>query len=159
MTLKNNDYSSRIKSAPPAGLMMINFELAINNLREALTAFAANDAAVFNGRLSDAREFLNLLMTSLDMSYDISTELMRLYIFINGLIIGAGVSKSSAPTETALDLLSKIAADFEAAAESDGCVNAAASDANARQVYAGLTYKDGKLSEYIEEDAERGFLA
>ena len=159
MPFNKEDYTVRVTNASPFQLMLINLELVVQNIREAAGAFKSENIAEFENRLTNAREFLNLLMTSLDMSYDVSKELMRVYIYVNGLLINAGISKSTEKAETAAELIGKLYESFEAAVKAEAGSNTDAVMQNAQQVYAGLTYKNGKLSEYIDENTERGFKA
>ena len=153
-----NDYAAVISNASPLRLVVVNFELIIACITDANAAFASGNTEAFSGHLKHAREFLNVLMTSLDMSYDISKELMRIYIYINGLLIKADIEQNAEHSATAADMLGTLADSFKKIPEPDGG-DAAETIKNARQIYAGLTYKDGKLTEYVEEDAERGFKA
>ena len=144
--------------ASPFGLVLINYELITEDIREAAAAYNAGDLSGFDERLARARELLNVLMTTLDMSYDISGELMRVYIYVNGLLIKAGVSRSPGPAVTAGEIMEKILAGLSKAEETYPDADAVMKNA---QVFAGLTYKNGRLSEYIDTggDAERGFKA
>ena len=150
-------YAARASNASPLELLRINFELTILNLREADAALEMNDANNFKARAENAREYLNLLISSLDMAYDISRELLRVYIFINGLILKAEASKDAPPLREAADMLGKLLDSYKAIPDTDDTADHVIPAA--QLVYAGLTYKDGKLSEYIEEDTDRGFKA
>ena len=150
-------FAARAANASPLELLRINYELTILNLREAVAALAANDANNFKTRAENAREYLNVLISSLDLSFDISRELLRVYIFINGLILKAEASKDAAPLREAADMLGKLLDSYKAIPDTEDAIDRVVPAA--QLVYAGLTYKDGKLSEYIEEDTDRGFKA
>ena len=159
MEIKKEDYAARVANSSPIGLTLINFELIENNLSEALNAHAAGDKNAFEARMESAREFLNLMMASLDMTYAISGELMRIYIYVNGLINGAVFHDTKKNIAKARDMLGKIAESFKSVAGAGDAAETEAVMQNAERVYAGLTYKDGKLSEYVDADAERGYKA
>jgi len=155
MDQKTEDYAARAANASPLELLMMNYELAVYYLNDARDALSGGDCNAFKKYAEGARDYLNLLMTSLDMEYAISKELMRIYIYINGLIIKAETSKSPDFITTAADMLSKLADSYRALDKPDDKNQ----PQNAQTVYAGLTYKNGKLTEYVEEDAGRGFKA
>jgi len=156
MDQKKEDYAAKVVNAAPLELLIINYELAVKYLNDANAALIDRDYGAFKKYAENARDYLNLLMTSLDMAYDISRELMRIYIYINGLVIKAEASKSPDYLTTAADMLTQLMDSFRAVYEPDTDVPA---DPNAQTVYAGLTYKDGKLSEFVDETADRGFKA
>ena len=143
MPRQKDDLTAEINEASPQRLVLINYELIIKNLREAVGAFKAGDIKAFEKKLGKAREFLNLCMTTLDMSHDVSKDLMKVYIYINGLLIKAAASKSTEPVRNASGLISKIHESFEA---------------NIRFTAAGSNINDGKLAD-INADANRGFKA
>ena len=157
MKLKKEEYSARVSTASPIQLVIINFELIISNINGAKEELERKNNAEFLKHISSAKEFLNLLMTSLDMSYDLSKDLMRNYIFINSLLIKSEITMSAAPAVTACELLTILSDSFKKIPdpEQDG----GAAMQNAQHIYAGLTYKNGKLAEYVEEEADRGFKA
>ena len=157
MNYGKEDYAVRVTNASPLQLVLINFEIILARCGEVKSASGTGDITGFENCLASAKEFLNLLMTSLDMTYDISKELMKLYIFINSLLVKAEMSKSSAPIDTATDMLEKLYLSFEKISKTDAGRETDAVMQNAEQIFAGLTYKNGKLSEYIDEDTERGF--
>ena len=157
MKLNKEDYTARVANASPLQLTIINFELIIAYIEESAEAEKYNDIGAFLNNMSGAKDFLKLLMTSLDMKYDLSKELMRIYIYINGLLIKSEYSKSAKQAVVAADMLKLLLESFKSISETEQSETAVMQ--NAQQVYAGLTYKDGKLSEYIEEDLNRGFKA
>ena len=155
--MNKEDLTARVTNASPLELLKLNFELAVSYLREADAALASGDSGAFMNCTEGARGYLRLLQTSLDMEYGISRELMRIYIYINGLILKAEASKSAEPVLAAADMLFKLSESFYAIDEMEAGAEPAARDNP--PVYAGLTYRDGKLSEYVDERADRGFKA
>ena len=157
MEQNKDDYTARISNASPLQLVVINFELIIDNIHDAVSAYEAGNTESFAKHINSARDFLNLLMTSLDMSYSLSSDLMRVYIYVNGLLIKSDVLNSTKPAREARKLLKVLLESFRSLADLGS--NDEPVMENAQQIYAGLTYKDGKLSEYIMEETDRGFKA
>ena len=156
MDRQKEDYAARAANAPPLELLIINYELAVDYINDARDALSRGDRNAFKKHAESARDYVNLLMTSLDMQYALSGDLLRIYIYISGLVIKAEAFKSPELLSEAADMLTKLADSFRALHIPDEDADLLS---NAQTVYAGLTYKNGKLSEYVEEEAGRGFKA
>lgn len=152
--MKKDDYVARISNATPLGLVIINYDLIIENVEDAKKALLSGDVDAFQAHITKSRDFLMLLMKSLDFNYEISKDLVRTYIHINSLLIKSFFSKKTEPLEAATDLLSIMLKDWKELLKFE---DAKPVMENAQQLYAGLTYKNGELSEYIPDDKNRGF--
>jgi len=154
--MEKADYVAKISGATPVGLVIINFELILEYTEGAIQAHSAGDDALFEANILKSRDFLMLLMKSLDFKHTISRELLKTYIYINSLFIKAHFSKDTAPLAEADNLLNTMLNDWRELAKTE---NAEPVMENAQQLYAGLTYENGKLTEYAPEDENRGFKA
>ena len=86
MHLSNKDYVERIGAATRLGLLNITFELLLHHIDEAKKA---NDEVDFKTHIKNASAFMMELMTTLDMSYELSLDYMSLYIYANKLLLQA----------------------------------------------------------------------
>src|SRR5690625_997995 len=86
-------YTARITQASKSELIVIIYELIISNTKEAIEAYNSNDLATFDKELKQAQIFLRELMVALDYSYQLSFDLLSLYIFVNKQFIGAIIKK------------------------------------------------------------------
>lgn len=150
--IRKEEYASRISSANRVGLVVINFDLIIDYLKEAKENIS--DEKSFMRNIKKSREFLREMRLSLNMDYEISKDYIAAYRFIDRLIASYLFSKSEEKYALALELLNKFRKTWSEVSEED----AALVMQNAEQIYAGLTYgKNGRLNEYIDTRADRGF--
>lgn len=92
------------------------------------------------------------------MSYEISKNLMSLYNYVGQQISYYSFNKKTEHADEAKKVLSELLDGWNAI-ESEEKDKTPLME-NTQQLYAGLTYdKSGKLSEYVETDARRGFKA
>ena len=97
-------------------------------------------------------------MSSLDYSYQISLELISLYIFISKNIITSLMKKDTTYIDNAESILKKLLVGFEGVSKAD---SSGPVMKNTQQVYAGLTYGKEELNETFLDphNRERGFIA
>ncbi len=154
--LSAEDYVARIANATPLQLVVITYELIIKYIDDATENI--DNPKMFEFNLDKAKAFLDDLRNSLDMSYEISGNLMSLYNYINQQISYYMFNKNEEHSIEAKKVLNELL-DGWRTIESEEADKTPLME-NAQQLYAGLTYdKSGKLSEYVETDAKRGFKA
>lgn len=154
MKINKEDYAAKIASATPLELVIINYDLIIDSINRALEEKPGT--AAFEGHIEKAKAFLLEMMKSLNMEYDISAELLSVYIHVNGLLIKSFFSGSAEPLTEAKEHISILRDSYRQLKYLD---NDKPVMENTQPVYAGLTYKNGKLTEYVHEDVSRGFKA
>ncbi|HOA80366.1 MAG TPA: flagellar protein FliS [Defluviitaleaceae bacterium] len=149
--------TAQIANASPGQLIVITYELILEALDEAQGQIPVKDEKSFKRSIESAQKLLRELMVSLDMSYDISNDLMSLYSYINKIIIKGYVSQKKEPLMEASKLLTTLLEGWKQAAalEDD---NSPVIE-NAQQIYAGFTYGKGSLNESVVEEKNRGFKA
>lgn len=156
MKLSKEDYVARIASATPLQLVIINYEIILDYLHAAEESI--NDDKAFNFAVSKARAFLGELRASLDMQYDISKNLMSLYIYTDKQMAYYMINKKDIHLQETKKVLNGLLEGWKAI-ENDEKDKTPLME-NAQQLYAGLTYdRSGRLTEYIEPDSKRGFKA
>ncbi|MDF2951401.1 MAG: hypothetical protein K0S18_984 [Anaerocolumna sp.] len=145
-------YTARISQASRSELVVIMYEIAINNLQSAKNAYWDGDMAVYIKELNQARKFLNELMASLNYSYKVSYELMSLYIYVNKAIITALFKKVPDTLDSAISILNKLMSGFIEVSRMD---TSGPVMQNTQQLYAGLTYGKSSLNEVSIDPREQ----
>ena len=150
-------YTARITQASRSDLIVIIYELIISNTKEAIKAYDSNDLLTFDKELKQGQTFLRELMVALDYSYQISFDLLNLYIFVNKQFITAIIRKKPDTLDNAISILEKLLVGFEGVSKED---TSGPMMHNTQQLYAGLTYGKGTLNEtYIDpDDRNRGYI-
>lgn len=144
------NYTVRITQANRSELIVILYELAMLDIKEALETMSSK-------AIDHACKCVNELVVSLDFSYEISFELLRLYRYVNECLLRAKTAKDKKLMEQALETLEALHIAFEGVAKQD---MSAPVMQNTEQVYAGLTYSKGVLNEaLLHPSGERGFRA
>ena len=151
-------YTLRVSQASPCELVVIMYDIILDDIKNAKEAKAAGDEKQYQADLVHAGKFVNELMDSLDFSEQISFRLMSLYIYVNKMLVKARVSRKWDSLNDVEMVIEKLRAGFDGIKNQDttGPVML-----NVQQVYAGLTYGKGKLNEtYLNaQDFNRGFNA
>jgi len=157
---KKEDYVARIAAASPAKLVVITYEIILDYMEEARNLAGDKAAAGVERALEGVRQ----LMGGLNFEYEISQDLMDCYLRVNKLLnavrfggqAGKGAeAPASELTEAAAIIRSLMESFIEI--DKDGESGPPAME-NAPHIYAGLTYKNGELSEFVD-DTGRGFKA
>ena len=97
---------------------------------------------VFN--MKKSKQFLNNVYSALDFSYDISKQLMSLYMYMDRCLISSIVKQTPVEIDTVLSILTKLKSSFVEVSKFD---KSGAVMQGGEQVYAGLTYGKGVLNE------------
>ncbi len=153
-------YATRIASASPLQMVLINYELLQLNINKALACQKEEKESrcVF---IYEAKDFLMLLMKSLDMNVSLSYDLMRLYLYVNKLLnLAYYAADAQSYLEDSIKILKELYEGFEQISTYDK--EEPVMD-NSQTLYAGLTYsgrgKKSVLNEYVPEETSRGFKA
>ena len=151
-----NKYTVRISQANRTELLVVMYDVILEDLSLAKEKFNDGDVSGFVYDLKHGQRFLCELMDTLDLKYSISHELMRLYIYVNREIINAMIRKDVNLVDNAIMVIEKLRKSyFELSKEDDS----APLMQNVQQVYAGLTYGKGTLNETSLDSHNRGFKA
>lgn len=153
MKLNKEDFIARISNASPIQLLVITYELVIVNIEDAKIS---NDDNAFEMHIKKAQDFLMQLMTSLDMAVPISNNLLSIYLYINKLLHECSFNKNIDLLDECLEMLSSLCESFITVSENN---DEASVLKTSQQIYAGLTYSNGFLNEFVVEDASRGYKA
>lgn len=151
-------YTARIAQATKTELVVIMYEIILEDIKEAKSAWETSDMEKYRKDLKHSSSFVYELMRTLDYNYPIAFQLMSLYIYTNKCIIRAIHEKNPELLEGAKLVIDKLCAGFQGICKEDlsGPVMK-----NTPKLYAGLTYSKGALNE-IDIDPglnRRGFKA
>lgn len=152
------DFQNKIVNAGKADLLLINYEMLFITLDEAVQAADYNHEEEFNKSLGQANKLLRELSDNLDFRYDISKDLMALYIFVSKQLIDASITFNKEPILSAKRVLDTLYKGWLEAGKKEQFKKPVVT--NGQKVYAGLTYGRGTLNEMIYDGAgSRGFRA
>lgn len=151
-------FSTRVTQANRSELVVITYEIILEEFKIAREAYLNQNIKVFETSLRQSQKFLNELMGSLNYQYEISKQLLRLYKYVNEQIIQAIVKKTDITLDSAKDVIEGLLKGFKKVSIQDQ------SDllmSNTQKIYAGLTYGKGKLNETFVDvnESNRGFKA
>lgn len=151
-------FTARITQASRSELIVILYEMILEEITEAKEAYAMQNMVVFDKELKQAQKYVNELIVALDFHYTISYDLVSLYLYINKRIITAIIKRNPISLNSAEGVLNKLLVGFEGVSKED---KTGPMMRNTQQLYAGLTYGKGKLNEtYIDpSNRSRGFIA
>ena len=170
-------FSYRITQANRTQLVVITLDMAVQYIKDAKED---QDINSYRQNLRNAKRVIDLLVSSLDMSYDISSQLFDVYMVVERYIISAGsrrpeqegsILKPEGITakpedsmagymkllESCERMLTMLRKSFYEVSKMD---DSAPLMQNTQQVYAGLTYSNGGgASEMLDAGANRGYKA
>ncbi len=151
-------FATRVTMASRSELIVILYEMILTEIADARKAYEMTDLEGFDRGLKKAQKYVNELIIPLDYHYEISYDLVSLYLYINKRIITAIIKRNPDSLDSAESVLKKLFIGFEGVSKED---KSGPMMHNTQQLYAGLTYGKGTLNEtYINpDDRNRGFIA
>ena len=155
---KQQDFAMRISQANRTELLVVTYDILLEETESALEYYSNGDIGQYRVSLKTAQKFVAELMSTLDYTYPISGELLRLYEYVQRLLIKSDISGKPDRLESAENVIAGLRKAFAKVAESD---DSAPLMENTQKVFAGLTYTKGSLNETDLDPnlAGRGFLA
>lgn len=156
-TVLVKEFQNRIVNASQNDLVIINYEMLMAEIDDATNRFESGDTEGFNKCMKQSKRLLRELSDNLDFQYEISRDLMSLYIFVDKKFIEAAQKNSLKPIESAKEVMNVLLLGWKEALKAES--SSAPVIKNGQQVYAGLTYGKGTLNESVHQDGSRGFKA
>lgn len=151
--------TSRIASATQGELLVITYEITIDSIEKAIESLKANDDKQFKRYIKKTQAFLKELMNTLNLSYEISIELMQLYLFVNKSVLKGFMKKNEQPLQDSKRVLNILLDGWTKLSETHK-KDQAPVIGNAQKLVAGLTYGRGTLNESVMNNgANRGYTA
>ena len=151
-------YSRRVAQANRSELIVIMYDIILEDIADARELLGAGDTAGFQKSLAHAVRFVSELMVALDINYPVSKNLMRLYIYVNRCLNHARIQRRDTELAAAEQVLHGLYTAFEGVAEQDHSLPVME---HTQKLYAGLTYGRGVLNETLvsPDEENRGFKA
>lgn len=141
---------SNIVNASREELLCITYEMLLENIKAAEESSQEEREKY----LKKSIDIIQMLVGDLNFEFDLSKELFRIYIYVQGLLVS--VKSSEAITE-AYKLIGKVYEGFKNAKVEEQSVSKSID--NAQVIYAGLTYGPNDLNELSITQSNRGFKA
>lgn len=157
-SVKKKEFTARVTQATKSELVVIMYEIILTDIQTAREAYAKGDKLVYVAEMRNAQKFVLELMNALDFEYEISKQLMSLYIYLNKNIIKSLANYDEERLETIEMIVNKLLDSFRQVSEMDDSEPVME---NAETLYAGLTYSKDSLNEtaYVSDNMNRGFMA
>lgn len=153
------DYQNRIVQAGQSDLLLINYEMLIASIGEAVEAIDAMDLTQFHKSIETSKKLLRELSDNLDFKYDLSRDLMAIYIYVSKQLIQTSINMAKEPLVSAGKVLETLLKGWQEAAAKVSKTQKPLIG-NGQRVFAGLTYGKGNLVETVYDDASaRGYRA
>lgn len=154
---KIEQFSFKVTQANKTQLVVIVYDIILDDLKTAKENYSEDNLEEFVKTLKHAQRFVVELMRTLDCQYQIGVDLMALYMYMNRVLIKGIVLRKPEPLEGLDGIILKLRGAFNEISKTDysGPVMR-----ETEQVYAGLTYHKGNLSEaYLDagNQIKRGF--
>lgn len=150
-------FTARITQASKSELVVIQYEIILEEIKEAKQGFEDGDMDNFDRCLKKAQKFISELMTTLDYNYAISYDLLSLYLYANRAVIMATIKKDIAELDGVEIVINKLLQGFIGVSKQD---TSGPVMQNTQQLYAGLTYGKDSLNEtFLGQIDNRGFKA
>lgn len=151
-------YTARVAQANRTELVVIIYELMIDEMQEGEICYNEGNPKAGAERIKKAQLYLQELKGSLDLQYEVSGQLYRLYRYANEQLIATLVRQKPVNLDVVCNMMRQLMDSFAEIAKQD---TSKAVMQNSQQVYAGLTYGPGAKEAVFTEDLEgsRGFQA
>lgn len=149
------EFQTRIVNAGRGELLIINYEMLLAQLDDAIEAIRNDDIDEFGKSMVNCQKLLRELSSGLDFQYDISRELMSIYIYINKMFINASINQDIKSLEESAKILNVLLTGWKLTDHTEE----APVISNGQKVYAGLTYGRSDLNEVVDTQSNRGFRA
>lgn len=137
-----NEYSLRIAQTNRSGLVVVIYEIILEYLRDAEEDLQNENLDSFVFHIKKARQFVNELSSTLDFHFEISFELMNLYMFATQCLVSSEVKRRDVNLKTVRSMITKLKTAFEEVSKTDYSEPVIKGN---QKVYEGLTYgRDAK---------------
>ena len=154
---KQKDFARRVTQANKTQLVAITYDIILENIDCAYADLESGNIDDYRAELKSAQNFLGDLMRSLDFKYPLSFNLLKLYEYVQVILVSSEISGENRGLDSAKSVLSKLGSAFHEISLQD---DSEALMENTQQIVAGLTYGKGTLNEAdMGAATNRGFLA
>ena len=149
-------FTRRLSQCNKGEMIVITYEIGFAYLNDAEKAYKEGNHEAFKEGILKSQKVLRQLIGALDFKYKISSNLYQLYQYCNRILSVTLYKNNLSGIEEARKVLTPLYNSFVEAAKQD---TSEPLMQNTQQVYAGMTYGKGELTEnYLNNDNHRGFL-
>ena len=149
------EFTSKITLSNRTGLTVVTYEILFAYLADAKSALKETRFEVYKQSIRQAQKCISELMVTLNFSYDLATELYRIYAYAKELLAKAMYKRSKTEIDECENLMRMLYGSFIEVAKTD---NSAPLMRNTEQVYAGYTYGRGDVNSSSDANPSRGFF-
>lgn len=151
---KKQDYTLRISQSNPTQLLVILYEMYEDYIDDAISA-GREDRPAFREGIRKGRLCLNQLIGTLDMEYELSNNLLRIYLYITKEMARADVAGDIESLKECKKLIGMLRSAYDSISDQD---KSGPVMENSQTVYSGLTYGRGASMESSVPGTGRGYL-
>ena len=151
------EFTLRTTNANHSGLILVLFDVTRVYILDAIASYDEEDLETYLKYIRMAKKSHNELMSCINPKDDLGKKVLQVFRFIYGKLVMSEVKRKPDDLDRCLVMLDNLKVGFEKlhSIDTEGPVMK-----NAHQVYAGLTYGKGTLSESTLGDIyNRGFKA
>ena len=151
------EFTLRTTNANHSGLILVLFDVTRVYILDAIASYDEEDLETYLKYIRMAKKSHNELMSCINPMDDLGKKVLQVFRFIYGKLVMSEVKRKPDDLDRCLVMLDNLKVGFEKlhSIDTEGPVMK-----NAHQVYAGLTYGKGTLSESTLGDSyNRGFKA
>ena len=142
---------SNIANASRGELLCITYELLLEQIELATKSENLEERKAY---IQKALKIIHMLVDDLDFNIELSHELFRIYVYVQGLLV---TNKTNERLQEAHHLIHKIYEAYKKVSQEEE--GKKPSITNAETVYAGFTYGKQSVNEFTMGDHNRGFKA
>ena len=151
------EFTRRISQSNKGGLVIVMYDILFAYLTEAKEAYDKEQWDSYKKAVRHAQRTIDELISALDFSYDLASELYRIYVFCRDNLAKAVYKRDIEELLLSERLMKKLYTAFSETMKQD---KSAPLMSNTQQVYAGITYGKNDLTEtYQVPETSRGFFA
>ena len=149
------EFTSKITMSNRTGLTVVTYEILFTYLADVKCALKEERYDDYKQAIRQAQKCISELMVTLDFSYDLATELYRIYSYGKELLAKAMYKRGEAEIVECENLMRMLYTSFVEVAKTD---KSAPLMKNTEQVYAGYTYGRNDVNSSSDVNPSRGFF-
>ncbi|MEN6390258.1 MAG: flagellar export chaperone FliS [Syntrophomonas sp.] len=111
---------TRVETLTPGKLLLMLYDGALNNIKNAREAIAARDIARAHQHIIKTQDIVVELMATLNMDYAVSANLYRLYDYLHNRLVQSNINKDPAILDEVEAMMSELRQTWEEAIKNLG---------------------------------------
>lgn len=141
------EFTRRVSQENQSGLILILCDIFHVYCEAAITAYASEENAEYDGNIEMARRTMQELIASFSNEDELGQKVIMIFRFIYGKLVRSAIRKKPDELDRCLQMVDNLRVGFEHlhTLDTEGAVMQ-----NVHQVYAGLTYGKGTLNESVQ---------